>query len=152
MLTGAVYVSGYIRVCTSRGAASPQPRGDPALLEQAAALLARAERPLIFAGGGVLAAAAWEEWRALAEALEVPVILSRNGPGAQTFGDRRYVHCSRHLTAARRSGVRTADAARAATGAARSRRPGARGRQPACSALRRAPGTLVGAYIPPFHR
>ena len=59
-----------------------RPGGDPALLRQAVAALARAERPLIFAGGGVLAAAAWEELRALAEALQAPVVMSMNGRGA----------------------------------------------------------------------
>jgi acetolactate synthase-1/2/3 large subunit len=59
-----------------------RPAGDPALLRQAAAALARAARPLIFAGGGVLVAEAWEELRALAEALQAPVVMSANGRGA----------------------------------------------------------------------
>lgn len=55
---------------------------DPAALRQAAAALARAERPLIFVGGGIAAAAAWDELRALAEALQAPVVMSANGRGA----------------------------------------------------------------------
>jgi len=43
-----------------------QPEGDPDLLDQAARALGQAERPIIFAGGGVLAAEAWEELQALA--------------------------------------------------------------------------------------
>ena len=59
----------------------PQPV-DPALIRQAAALLARAERPAFYVGSGVLQAEAWDELRAVAEALEVPVVMSRNGRGA----------------------------------------------------------------------
>ena len=55
--------------------------GDPALLEQAATLLGRAERPLILAGGGVAAAGAWDELRELAERLDAPVVMSVNGRG-----------------------------------------------------------------------
>jgi acetolactate synthase-1/2/3 large subunit len=56
--------------------------GDPSLLERAAELLGKAERPLIIAGGGVLTAAAWEELRAVAEMLDAPVVLTSNGRGA----------------------------------------------------------------------
>ena len=54
---------------------------DPALIKQAAALLARAERPAFYVGSGVLQAEAWDELRAVAEALEIPVVMSRNGRG-----------------------------------------------------------------------
>ena len=60
---------------------APQPV-DPALIRQAAALLVRAERPAFYVGSGVLQAEAWDELRAVAEALEVPVVMSRNGRGA----------------------------------------------------------------------
>jgi acetolactate synthase-1/2/3 large subunit len=56
--------------------------GDPSLLERAAELLGKAERPLIIAGGGVLAAGAWEELRAVAELLDAPVVMTSNGRGA----------------------------------------------------------------------
>ncbi len=56
--------------------------GDPSLLERAAELLGKAERPLIIAGGGVLSAEAWEELRAVAELLDAPVVLTSNGRGA----------------------------------------------------------------------
>jgi acetolactate synthase-1/2/3 large subunit len=52
---------------------------DPVAIEQAAALLARAERPLILAGGGALDAAA--EILALAERLGAPVGTYRRGRG-----------------------------------------------------------------------
>ncbi|MDW7981840.1 MAG: thiamine pyrophosphate-binding protein [Thermomicrobium sp.] len=55
---------------------------DPELIEQAAHLLGRAQRPLIFAGGGVLVAEAWNELRTLAELLEAPVVLTMDGKGA----------------------------------------------------------------------
>ncbi|MCX2726306.1 thiamine pyrophosphate-binding protein [Thermomicrobium sp. 4228-Ro] len=58
------------------------PEPDPELIEQAAQLLGKAERPLIFAGGGVLVAEAWNELRELAEQLEAPVVLTMDGKGA----------------------------------------------------------------------
>jgi acetolactate synthase-1/2/3 large subunit len=51
-------------------------------LDRAAALLASARRPLIYAGGGVIQAGASEALRALAERLEAPVALSLMGHGA----------------------------------------------------------------------
>jgi acetolactate synthase-1/2/3 large subunit len=63
--------------------ARPEPdAGDPDLLRRAGEALARAERPLIFVGGGILAAGAWDELRQLAEALHAPVVMSSNGRGA----------------------------------------------------------------------
>lgn len=59
-----------------------RPPCDPTLLEAAAARLARAERPLIVAGGGVIAAEAWDELRALAGRLGAPVITTVMGRGA----------------------------------------------------------------------
>lgn len=50
-------------------------------VRRAAEILQRAQRPLIFAGGGVLGAGAWEEVRALAETLQAPVIMTENGRG-----------------------------------------------------------------------
>jgi acetolactate synthase-1/2/3 large subunit len=55
---------------------------DPALIKQAATLLARAERPAFYVGSGVLRAEAWDELREIAEVLEIPVVMSRNGRGA----------------------------------------------------------------------
>jgi acetolactate synthase-1/2/3 large subunit len=48
----------------------------------AARLLAAAERPVILAGGGVIAAGAWDELRALAELLGAAVITTMMGKGA----------------------------------------------------------------------
>jgi acetolactate synthase-1/2/3 large subunit len=55
---------------------------DPDLLREAAALLHEAERPVIYSGGGTLAAAAWSELEQLAEILEAPVVMSIDGRGA----------------------------------------------------------------------
>jgi acetolactate synthase I/II/III large subunit len=51
-------------------------------LDQAARVLAGAERPLLWAGGGVLRSGAWDELRALAEALRAPVVTTYMGKGA----------------------------------------------------------------------
>ena len=51
-------------------------------LKLAAAELARAERPMILAGHGVLHAEAWDELRALAEKTQVPVAHTLLGVGA----------------------------------------------------------------------
>jgi acetolactate synthase I/II/III large subunit len=68
--------------------ASPEPaQPDPALLRLAAASLRRAERPVIYSGGGTLAAGAWEELRTLAELLQAPVVMSVDGRGAMSDRD-----------------------------------------------------------------
>ena len=54
---------------------------DPAAVDRVVQLLADAERPVIYAGGGVLSARATAELAALAEALEVPVAHSLMGKG-----------------------------------------------------------------------
>jgi acetolactate synthase-1/2/3 large subunit len=59
-----------------------KPQGDPALIEQAVALLQRAERPVIFAGSTVWWDDAAEPLRALAEALQAPVFLNGGGRGS----------------------------------------------------------------------
>lgn len=68
-------------VSPQRYRATTPPAGDPALVERAAEMLARAERPLIHAGGGVLRAGAWEELVALAEYLAAPVTTSVGARG-----------------------------------------------------------------------
>jgi acetolactate synthase I/II/III large subunit len=57
-------------------------RPDPAAIEKAAALMATSRFPVIYAGGGVLAAGAMAALQALAERLSAPVVLSENGRGA----------------------------------------------------------------------
>ncbi|HEX5158629.1 MAG TPA: acetolactate synthase [Ktedonobacterales bacterium] len=58
------------------------PQGDPALVERAAALLAKAERPVIFAGTTVWWDDAAEPLRTLAEQLQTPVFLNGSGRGS----------------------------------------------------------------------
>ena len=55
---------------------------DAGLLARAAAMLSRARRPVIFVGGGVLAADGAEALQELADALRAPVVMSENGRGA----------------------------------------------------------------------
>jgi acetolactate synthase-1/2/3 large subunit len=64
-------------------AAEPEPPPLPpqALLDRAAALLARSRRPVIWAGGGVQRSGAWEEVRALARRLDAPVAETYTGKG-----------------------------------------------------------------------
>src|SRR5262249_58090342 len=59
-----------------------RPQPEAAAVTAAAALLAKAERPVIVAGGGVRASGAGPELVALAEALQVPVATSLNGKDA----------------------------------------------------------------------
>jgi acetolactate synthase-1/2/3 large subunit len=55
---------------------------DVELIRKAAHLLAAAERPVIYAGGGVVAGNASQPLRNLAELLQCPVVMSPNGRGA----------------------------------------------------------------------
>ena len=55
---------------------------DPDLIVKAGGLLDGAERPVIVAGGGVIAAKAWDELRGLAEFLGAPVVTTMMGQGA----------------------------------------------------------------------
>src|SRR3954467_11277683 len=58
-----------------------KPTIDPAVAERIVDVLAAAERPILYAGGGVLSARATAELTALAEALEVPVAHTLMGKG-----------------------------------------------------------------------
>ncbi|HEY8476328.1 MAG TPA: thiamine pyrophosphate-dependent enzyme [Chloroflexota bacterium] len=59
-----------------------RPAGDAGLLREAAAVLAKAERPLIWVGGGAIHAEAMEEVRRLAELLQAPTVTTSTGKGA----------------------------------------------------------------------
>ena len=58
-----------------------RPGADPADIEQALRMVAKAERPALFIGHGVTLAEAAAELTALAERLNIPVISSPNGMG-----------------------------------------------------------------------
>jgi acetolactate synthase-1/2/3 large subunit len=76
---------------------------DPAKIKQAAALLAGAERPLIWAGGGCRVADIDQELLELARALNAPVITTPEGKGAipeddpHWLGSFYYGHGPAHL-------------------------------------------------------
>jgi acetolactate synthase-1/2/3 large subunit len=61
-------------------AALPAPTPDA--LDEAVRLLTAAERPVVWAGGGVLRSGAWEELRTVAERLGAPVATTYMGKGA----------------------------------------------------------------------
>ena len=61
---------------------SSRPRADADEVQRAADLIARAARPVIVAGGGVLTSGAWDVLTTLAEATGIPVGTSINGKGA----------------------------------------------------------------------
>ena len=55
---------------------------DPIAVDEAAAVLSAAERPVIYAGQGVHYAEAWDELRTLAETWQIPVTTSLEGKSA----------------------------------------------------------------------
>ena len=69
------------------GSAAAVTMPDPELIDKAAALLADAKKPLIFVGGGAVAAA--EEVLAIAEMLQAPVVSYTGGKGI--VSDRHYL-------------------------------------------------------------
>ena len=60
----------------------PVPDPDPAMVLAAAKLIAEAQRPVIYAGGGVIASGAHEELRRLAELIMAPVTTTLMGIGS----------------------------------------------------------------------
>jgi acetolactate synthase-1/2/3 large subunit len=76
-----------------------KPAAAPEAIEQAAALLAQARRPLILAGGGALEAGA--ELAALAEQLQAPVTLTINAKGLLPAGHPLLVGSTQSLPATR---------------------------------------------------
>ena len=60
----------------------PRTEGDPALVRRAAELVLQAERPVIYAGGGILKARAAEALRTLAERTGIPVVTTLMARGA----------------------------------------------------------------------
>ena len=60
----------------------PNTKGHPRMIKEAARLIAAAERPVIYAGGGILKARAAESLRALAELTGIPVVTTLMARGA----------------------------------------------------------------------
>jgi acetolactate synthase-1/2/3 large subunit len=60
----------------------PNTRGHPKMIKEAARLIAGAQRPVIYAGGGILKARAAEALRALADQTGIPVVTTLMARGA----------------------------------------------------------------------
>jgi acetolactate synthase-1/2/3 large subunit len=66
--------------------------GDPALIEQAAGMLAEAERPLLHAGGGLQWSGGWEAFLALSDHLAASMTASLSARGVVAEDQPRYLH------------------------------------------------------------
>jgi acetolactate synthase-1/2/3 large subunit len=60
----------------------PTVKGHAKQINQAATLIAKARKPLLYVGGGVLASGAWKELKELAELMQLPVVTTLMGKGA----------------------------------------------------------------------
>ncbi|MDQ6729518.1 MAG: thiamine pyrophosphate-binding protein [Actinomycetota bacterium] len=88
--TGPVYVEIPVDVLTAptdapgvpEAQATASAQADGGGLDEAAALLAQARRPVVWGGGGVLRSGAWSELVELAERLHAPVVTTYMGKGA----------------------------------------------------------------------
>ncbi|MDO9557343.1 MAG: biosynthetic-type acetolactate synthase large subunit [Coriobacteriia bacterium] len=60
----------------------PTYKGHSKQIKQAASLISKARKPLLYAGGGVLASGAWKELKELAELMQLPVVTTLMGKGA----------------------------------------------------------------------
>jgi acetolactate synthase-1/2/3 large subunit len=60
----------------------PTFKGHARQIKQAASLVSKARKPLLYAGGGVLASGAWKELKELAELMQIPVTTTMMGKGA----------------------------------------------------------------------
>jgi acetolactate synthase I/II/III large subunit len=96
--SGPVFVEIPVDILTERteapaysgtGHAQP-PRQAPDGVEEAARLLNDAERPVIWAGGGVLRSGGWNELEELAHALDAPVATTYMGKGAFPADDNLF--------------------------------------------------------------
>ena len=59
----------------------PTYRGHAKQIKQAVQLIAKARKPLLYAGGGVLGSGAWKELKELAELMQLPVVATLMGKG-----------------------------------------------------------------------
>ena len=60
----------------------PTYKGNARQIKQAVALMRESERPLLYAGGGVVSSLACKELRELAESMDIPVVTTLMGKGA----------------------------------------------------------------------
>lgn len=90
------------RVSSLDGSPAAPPPADPALVAEAARLLAAAERPVIWAGGGVIRAGAWEQLAAVARSLDAPVVTTFMGKGSIAEDDPLFASSACYDPAVRR--------------------------------------------------
>ena len=69
----------------------PTYRGHARQIKQAAQMIAKARKPLLYAGGGVLASGAWAELKELAELMQIPVAATLMGKGAFPEGHHLFL-------------------------------------------------------------
>lgn len=93
-----------IRELSPRGNALP-PAPSAAAIEQVLALIARAERPVIMAGGGLLYARCGAALQALAERCEIPVLTNGKSRGAIPTDHRLWARGFATLAPARGAGL-----------------------------------------------
>lgn len=79
----------YKRADISKAGEQPALNGE--LLDKVAELIARSEKPYIYAGGGVISSNAEDELKRFAELCDAPVSCSLMGQGAYDQTDRRYI-------------------------------------------------------------
>lgn len=68
----------------------PTVRGHARQIRQAAAMIAKARKPLLYAGGGVLSSGGWKELKELAELMQLPVVTTLMGKGS--FPEDHYLY------------------------------------------------------------
>ncbi|MGA2766678.1 MAG: biosynthetic-type acetolactate synthase large subunit [Spirochaetia bacterium] len=73
------------------GVADPAPEPDGAVLASMARLIAGAQRPVLYVGGGVIASGAEKEVRALSSACGIPVVCTLMGLGIMDPSDPLYL-------------------------------------------------------------
>ncbi len=81
VIVGESEFKGYPKSVSIRGY-NPQLSGHPGQIKKAADLIARAKRPVIYGGGGIIHADASEEFQELVDLTQIPTTLSLMGLGA----------------------------------------------------------------------
>jgi acetolactate synthase I/II/III large subunit len=90
VLTGRAEFAGYPKSVSIRGY-NPQVVGHPGQIRRAADVLARATRPLIYGGGGIIHADAAPEFQELVDLTQIPTTLTLMGLGALPTDDLQWL-------------------------------------------------------------
>jgi len=86
------------------------PKGDPELVKKAFDLLNNADKPLIFAGGGVVRSEAADDINELAEKLNAPITTTMGGMGAANYDSPVFMGAASYLSGeAFHTAIREAD-------------------------------------------